>query len=77
VAFQATAFILKYVKVFQWHQTGWEYTSSRIAGLYGFADRDCSCPMTCVAQGEEPERACIISHNCLAEADQSSWVTDT
>jgi len=32
--------------------------------------------MTCVAQGEEPERACIISHNCLAEADQSSWVTD-
>jgi hypothetical protein len=33
--------------------------------------------MTCVEQGEEAEKACMVSHNCLAEADQSSWVTDT
>ena len=50
--------------------------SGNTAGLCGFADRDCSCPITGVARGQEPETTCIISRNCLVEADQSSWVSD-
>jgi hypothetical protein len=47
--------------------------SCNTAGLCGFAD---SCPITGVARGQEPETTCIISHNCLVEADQLSWVSD-